>query len=715
MAGFCLSVPAWAGLSLAPSSADLANSTASTASASSANPGHEELVYSLIVKPHHRRGRKLEAQLEKRNAGALQDRAQLNLRVARRMSGGAHVIKLPHAMPLSEARALAARLMRDTSIEVAEPDRVIKPQMLPNDPSFGSMQWNLAAPGGLNLGGINMPSAWDMSTGNAGITVAVLDGGYVPHADFGTVLSGYDFLATSSIINGVWVANGDGDGRDADARDPGTYTAANECNDGAAAQRSSWHGSHVAGIIAAGINNARGGAGIAPGVKLLPVRVLGHCGGPISDIVDGMRWAAGLASVPGVGLNPNPARVLNMSLGSSGACSAVFQSAVTDVTNAGKLVVVAAGNDAAGLNQPANCSGAIAVSAHSVEGDLTTYSNSGSGVTISAPGGGCGRNAVACLSTWSANGLGVYSLSNTGTSTPVASPGGDSYAVMNGTSMATPHVSAVIALMLSLEPNLSRAQVISYLRASARPFPANSVCAAGNPYAGKCGAGMLDAAAALSIIAPTIELASNTIVVPPLTYVNLNANITAAQGRSITSVAWAPLPGNPQTVVIDNAASPNAGFNAPQTGSFGFVVTALDSSGKSASQTVTVRVNSPPILINPLADQSIKAGTGISFQLNALDRDGDPVVFYSPSLPPGATLSANGDFVWPSSQSGNYAITYYAADNDSTSAPGTVMLSVAGGEGGGAMDLGTLLALGALIAGLRLRSAMQARRRACRP
>ena len=175
----------------------------------------------------------------------------------------------------------------------------------------------------------------------------------------------------------------------------------------------------------------------------------------------------------------------------------------------------------------------------------------------------------------------------------------------------------------------------------------------------------------------------------------------------------APLPGNPDAVTLYNAATPNAGFNAPQSGTFGFVVTAMDSSGKSASQTVTVRVNSPPVIEAP-ANQSVNAGANIRFQLNALDQDGDAVVFYSPNLPPGATLSASGDFDWPDSQSGTYAVTLYATDNTSTSAPATVTLAVAGGSGGGgAMDLASLLVLFMLVAALRVRGWWQARRAAC--
>lgn len=700
-AGLFAMVPVQAGISMAPTAAEPvpAPNLATSGNAGSASSG-EELVYSLIVKPHEKRGRKLDSALRSSDSGSLERATRIRLRVARRMSGGAHVIRLPHAMTLAEARAVAARLMQETSVELAEPDRIMRPNMVPADPSYGSMQWNLMPPSGINRGGANLPAAWDMTTGSAQVTVAVLDGGIVPHAELANLLPGYDFLSTTAWINGVQVSNGDGDGRDADASDPGTATRADECNDGGAAMRSTWHGTHVAGIIASLMNNGRGGAGVAPNVKLLPVRVLGRCGGPTSDIVDGMRWAAGLYSIPGVGLNPNPARILNMSLGSGGACSNAFQSAVTDIVNAGKLVVAAAGNDGGSPNQPANCNGAIAVAANAVDGDLASYSNYGSKVTISAPGGGCSLSASACLSTYSVEGVGVYSLSNRGTAGPLASPGGDSYAVMTGTSMAAPHVSGVIALMLALDPQLTRAQIVSYLRASARPFPAGSQCA--GALSGKCGAGLLDGAAALAIIAPHISV-SNTMVVAPFSYVPLAATVTAPAGRSIVSTTWAALPGNPDTVVIDNASTANAGFQAPQTGSFAFVLTALDSSGKSSSETVTVRVNSPPVLA-AISPMQASAGSVLSFRLLAVDKDGDMPVFHATSVPEGATLSADGSFSWPASAAGSYAITYYASDNDASSAPGVVNVNVTGGvAGGGATDTWTLAALGLLALALRLR------------
>ncbi|MDB5798642.1 MAG: hypothetical protein JWP36_2544 [Paucimonas sp.] len=709
-AGLFAMMPATAGISIAPAPAATTATTATTeATTAPVAASGEETVTSLIVKPHRRRGGRLDTALRASDTGELERASRVKLRVARRMSGGSHVIRLPYAMPLSEARAVAARLMQQDSVELAEPDRIMRPTAYtPDDPAYGSMQWNLMAPSGINQGGANLPGAWQASTGNPLVTVAVLDGGYLPHADFGNVLPGYDFLGTTSNINGVTVANGDGDGRDSDARDPGTATSANQCGDGGAAQRSAWHGTHVAGIIAAAMNNGRGGAGVAPDVRLLPVRVLGKCGGPTSDIVDGLRWAAGLYSIPGVGTNPNVARVLNMSLGSSGGCSAVFQSAISDVVNAGKIVVVATGNDGAGVGQPANCSGAIAVAAHAVDGDLAGYSNSGSQVTISAPGGGCGRASTSCLSTYTQNGAGVYSLSNAGVGAAIASPGGDSYALMTGTSMAAPHVSGVIALMLSIDPALTRSQVVSYLRASARPFPAGTTCALPS-YSGRCGAGMLDAGAALAVIAPNIEVKSNHMVVPPFTWVPLEASVTAPAGRSLVATTWAPLPGNPSVVSLDNAATPSAGFNAPLTGSYGFVFTALDSAGKTASETITVRVNSAPV-IAAVDPKVVGAGQALQFRLVALDKDGDAPVFHAVDIPEGATLSADGSFDWPSSFAGSYAVTYYASDNDATSTPGTVLVNVTGSNGAGGMGLDVLAVLALLAAGLRARRYLAARR-----
>ena len=387
----------------------------------------------------------------------------MTLRTLRATATGANVLQLSRTMSLAEARQLAAELKaRDASVDYAEPDRIMTAMAVPNDPSY-SQQWDLYEA----AGGINVTGAWDRSTGS-GINVAVIDTGYRPHADLsGQILQGYDFIASTSIAN-------DGNGRDSDASDPGDWTPAGSCSAGVPGQdqASSWHGTHVAGTIAARTNNGAGIAGIAYNAKIVPARVLGRCGGYTSDIADAIVWASG-GSVNGVPANANKARVLNLSLGGSGACDTTTQSAINSARSRGAVVVVAAGNsnvDAAN-SSPANCAGVIAVAAVGRSGGKASYSNYGSVVDVAAPGGD--------------NGAGILSTLNSGTSTPAA----DSYAYYMGTSMATPHVAGVAALMLAANPNLTPDQVEATLKSTARAFPA--AC-------NGCGAGIVDAQAAVN-------------------------------------------------------------------------------------------------------------------------------------------------------------------------------------------------------------------------
>lgn len=662
----------------------------------------EEMVAGFIVKPRHR-GLKLRSALQAHDASELSQAAKVDLRVKRTMSNDAHVLRLARAVPLSEARAIAARLMRDPNVELAEPDRIMRPAAVtPNDPGY-AQQWHYYTPAGANLGGINLPNAWGVTLGSGSVTVAVIDTGIRQHADLAMVLPGYDFITNSTTAN-------DGNGRDADPSDPGDWVAANECGNGNAASDSSWHGTHVAGTIAALMNNGVGGTGVAPNVRILPVRVLGKCGGITSDIVDAMRWAAGLP-VPGVANNPNPAKVLNLSLGGSGSCSAAFQSAVNDVVNAGKVVVAAAGNDASSsVSQPANCSGVIAVTANTIDGDNADYANIGPEVTISAPGGGCGTMTTAqtCTPFYTSNGLGVYSLSNMGTTTP----GADAYSWKIGTSMATPHVSGVVALMLSLAPSLTPAQITSYLRSSARPFPAGSSCLLqGN--VGKCGAGLLDAQAALNMTSPVLVISNPLQVVPPGTLVTLSGNAAPSSGQTFVSYQWTPFPSNPAPVALSGANTASASFTAPATGVYSFTLTATESgTGNSVTANATVRVNSAPVL-TAVSAQQVSAGSPLGFSVGATDADADPLIYNAVDLPPGASLSAAGVFNWPSAiPVGTYKLTYYASDSYANSALGSVTITVTaapGGGGGGSMDDESLIGLAILAACLRVRRVLRTR------
>ena len=655
----------------------------------------EEMVSQLMVKP--RFGAKLASALQKSDAGALASAAAVPLSVARPMSGGAHVLRLAKPVPLSEARVIAARLMGDADIEYAEPDQMMRTLATPTDPDYGK-QWHYYAPVGASLGGANLPAAWDLTTGGAKVTVAVIDTGVLPHADLTPLLPGYNFI---SDLGGVH----DGLVRNPDGTDTGDWVAANECGAGKSAQDSGWHGTHVAGTIAARMNNGLGGVGAAPTVQILPVRVLGRCGGTVSDIVDGMRWAAGLP-VPGVPNNPNPAKVLNMSLGGSNACGPTYQAAVDAVRAAGSVIVAATGNDgSATVGRPANCTGVIAVTAHAIDGDNTDYAQIGAETAISAPGGGCGFQAsknATCSTFATPNGPGVYSTLNNGQTVPVA----DSHKEYQGTSMATPHVAGVAALMFSLKPDLTPDQVKNYLQTSARPHPAGSTCVSGGNV-GKCGAGLLDAAGALAAlpnVPPTVTLTVDASrVVKPGTSVPLTGSATADAQRSIASYLWTQASGD-SVGAIANANAANASFTAPPTGTVSFKLTATDSGGQSGSATATVRVNSAPVL-KPVVPQSGVVGSTISFKVEADDVNGDAPIFHSVALPAGASLSAAGVFNWPNAGPvGNYTLTYYASDNDANSDNGSVTITVFSvpSGGGGSLDWAALLALALLAGGLRL-------------
>ena len=395
------------------------------------------------------------------------------------ISTGAHVFKLNGKRGLKDVQALAAEMMaRDPSIEYAEPDRIMTHMATANDPMY-SQQWHYTD----TTGGLRLPTAWDKSTGS-GVVVAVIDTGYRPHADLsGQILQGYDFIGDTFVSN-------DGNGRDSDASDPGDAIAVGECGGGqpTRAQNSSWHGTHVAGTVAARTNNSLGVAGVAYNAKIVPARVLGKCGGYTSDIADAITWTSG-GAVSGVPTNANKARVLNLSLGGGGACDSTTQAAINGARSRGAVVVVAAGNDAVNVSNasPANCSGVVAVAATGKTGGRASYSNYGTLIDVAAPGGDGSYSVLSTL--------------NSGTSAPAS----DNYAGYQGTSMATPHVAGVAALMLSLNSALTPDDIESRLKSTARAFPAS--CSG-------CGTGIVDATAAVNSVViidppPNTETESN--------------------------------------------------------------------------------------------------------------------------------------------------------------------------------------------------------------
>jgi serine protease len=258
--------------------------------AQSAAPLAQLLVERLIVTPHPTRGGKLNRFLQQSDASQLSALAAVPMTVERKLTDGSHLLKLAQPITIDEARALSAQLQQSGEVQAVEPDLMMQPQsIMLNDPAYAASpgQWHYLSPGGSNRGGANIPAAWDVTLGSGSVNVAVVDTGYRPHVDLRAMLPGYDFISTARVSN-------DGNGRDSDASDPGDYAAAGDCGSGTAARSSSWHGTHVTGTIAALMNNGLYGTGIAPNVRILPVRVLGRCGGYTSDIVDGIRWAAGI-------------------------------------------------------------------------------------------------------------------------------------------------------------------------------------------------------------------------------------------------------------------------------------------------------------------------------------------------------------------------------------------------------------------------------------
>ncbi|KHM96996.1 S8 family peptidase [Xanthomonas vesicatoria] len=382
----------------------------------------------------------------------------LGLAPVRRLALGPELIKADRALDRAEAETLMRQLAADPNVQSVEVDQILRATLTPNDTRL-SEQWAF----GTTNAGLNIRPAWDKATGT-GVVVAVIDTGITTHADLNAnILPGYDFISDATAAR-------DGNGRDSNPADEGDWYAANECGTGIPASNSSWHGTHVAGTVAAVTGNNTGVAGTAYNAKVVPVRVLGKCGGSLSDISDAIIWASG-GSVSGVPTNANPAEVINMSLGGGGTCSTTMQNAISGAVSRGTTVVVAAGNSSANVSGslPANCANVIAVAATTSAGAKASYSNFGTGIDVSAPGSA------------------ILSTLNSGTTTP----GSASYASYNGTSMASPHVAGVVALVQSVAPTaLTPAAVETLLKNTARALP--GACSGG------CGAGIVNADAAVT-------------------------------------------------------------------------------------------------------------------------------------------------------------------------------------------------------------------------
>lgn len=567
---------------------------------------------------------------------ALAVRSSLTFKQSREITTGLHLLKVQSAAGESVAATLT-RLRADPAVESAEVDqrRFAHAVVAPNDPLFTG-QWYLQA---AQPSGIDAATAWDTTTGRSDIVIAELDTGVrYDHPDLlavsasGRLLPGYDFVSDPTFAN-------DGDGRDADASDPGDWItsadAATSTFSGCTVENSSWHGTRVAGILGALSNNATGITGITWLPKILPVRVLGKCGGVDSDILDAMRWAAGL-HVTGVPDNTHPAQIINMSLGGTGACTSAEQTVINEVVAAGVTVVISAGNEGGPVDSPANCVGVAGIAGLRQVGTKVGFSSLGPEVAVSAPAGNCVNASGACL-------FSIDTTVNNGTTTPGTNGYTDQLNPNLGTSFSSPIVAGIAGLMTSVNSNLKPAQLIARLKEGSKAFPVSSDATIMNCQAPSssnlqtsecncttttCGAGMANAPGALkAALRPIAAIAVPTTVAAGQNVSLAGTGSAAACGHTISTYAWSNVTNSNNAIQGANTAT--AVVVAPASGSFTLRLTVTDDAGRqdtadvvvsSASATTSAPANANsgkcPAAAMPVAvaitptTASVQAGTG---------------------------------------------------------------------------------------------------------
>jgi serine protease len=551
---------------------------------------------------------RVQAQASGDELAMLADRTGVSLLRSRSMAGAMHLMQVRAA--LSEApSATLERLRADPVVEFAELDQRRYPHAIPNDPMFHD-QWYLQSG---QASAVNAVTTWDTTAGNSGVVIAVLDTGVrFDHPDLrgstgNRLLPGYDFVSGES--NSSFLVANDGTGRDPDPSDPGDWVStadtSNPVFSGCTVENSSWHGTRVAGLLGALTDNSAGVAGMTWRGWILPVRVLGKCGGFDSDILDAMRWAAGL-HVDGVPDNPYPARIENLSLGSAGTCPSSYQAVINEVIAAGVLVVISAGNEGGPVDAPANCPGVAAVAGLRHAGTKVGYSNVGREIALSAPAGNCVNTTPgsACL-------YSIDTTVNSGTTTPVTSTYTDQISRNIGTSFSAPLAAAIGGLMVSVNGNLGPRQLIARLQEGARPFPTTNdtgtpptchvpidssdvqanecVCTTQT-----CGAGMASAEGGVTAALRPIATIKLTSVIAPGLNVTLDAGGSAAAcGRTVSDYAWTVVSPTTNPPALQQTNGPFTSLIAPIAPSeYTVRVTVTDETGATDFADVTLTSNS---------------------------------------------------------------------------------------------------------------------------
>ncbi|MFN7207013.1 MAG: S8 family serine peptidase [Burkholderiales bacterium] len=629
---------------------------------------------------------------------SLSDQARLALSYSHPIAqSGAHVLRLPQGSTQAQMQAVIDNLKRLPDIAYVEEDQRMFVMAPTNDTSYNDLWGMLPVNTGTPSYGANFQNAWALTTGS-GVVLAVIDTGILPHPDIGSITlgsqtvngnlvsAGYDFITDCRIAATCAATTASGSAARSpvdNAFDQGDWitsaeAAAGQYFQGCTVRNSSWHGTHVAGTVAAIGNNNEGVVGGAYGARILPVRALGKCGGFTSDVAAAIRWAAG---VHGSITNPNPARVINLSLGGSGSCSTTYQEAINAATAAGSIVVVAAGNSNTNVSnaQPASCNNVIAVAATNRAGSRASYSNFGSGIHVAAPGGEGTLASNAILSTL-----------NNGTTT--YNPAGFNYVAYQGTSMAAPHVSAAVALLKANISSITTTQARAVLQATVTSFPASSTCTTST-----CGAGILNAArvAAVNTSTPPASptsinfgqlTAGSTSSTQSITITNPNATLSAVFGSPTMtpSANFSVVSNTCATVAPSGTCAVGIRFTATAGLIQGSLALPVTIGGWASTTSVSLTGTSTQRLSVPSSSvtlDSVNTGSNTTSTITFTNNSGNNVTMGAASVTPSNIFAITSDACSNATlaNAGTCNVTLRATPTAAGAYSGTLTLNTTGG------------------------------------